>query len=103
MGQLAGINADIVIVTNEDPYDDDPRVIIEQVAMGAEKAGKKENKDLFKIDDRREAIKKALELANTGDIVLITGKGSEQAMVVANGEKISWDDRAVVRGILNKK
>ena len=102
LGKLAGMNADYVIVANEDPYDDDPEIIIDQVALGAEHAGKKIGENLFKILDRREAIKKALELATENDIVLITGKGSEQAICIANGEKIPWDDRAVVRGLLNE-
>jgi UDP-N-acetylmuramoyl-L-alanyl-D-glutamate--2,6-diaminopimelate ligase len=100
LGELAGKRADIVIITNEDPYDDDPEIIIDQVALGAEKAGRKEGKDLYKILDRREAIKKALSLAQRGDAVLITGKGSEQAICVAQGEKITWDDRAVTRSLL---
>ncbi len=102
LGELAGSNADIVIVTNEDPYDDDPELIIDQVALGAERVGKKKGKDLFKILDRRRAIKKALLQAKTGDIVLITGKGSEQAICVGGGEKIPWDDRKVVREILKE-
>lgn len=97
LGKLAGEHANYVIVTNEDPYDDDPQIIIDQVAIGAEKAGKEMNKNLFTIIDRREAIVKALTLANTSDIVLITGKGSEQAICVKKGEKISWDDREIVR------
>lgn len=97
LGALAGEQADLVIVTNEDPYDDDPKTIIDQVAAGAEAVGKVENKNLFKIEDRREAIKKALSLAQAGDIVLITGKGCEQAICVANGEKIKWDDREAVK------
>ncbi|MEA3398518.1 MAG: UDP-N-acetylmuramyl-tripeptide synthetase [Patescibacteria group bacterium] len=104
LGKLAGKNADYVIVANEDPYDDDPDIIIDQVALGAENAGKKQKIDLFKINDREQAIKKALALAKTGDLILITGKGSEQAICVANGKKISWDDRKVVkRLLLNKK
>lgn len=97
LGKLAGEKADYVIITNEDPYDDDPKTIIDQVAAGAQKAGKKINKDLFKILDRRQAIRKALSLTSKGDIVLITGKGSEQAICVAGGKKIPWDDREVVR------
>jgi UDP-N-acetylmuramoyl-L-alanyl-D-glutamate--2,6-diaminopimelate ligase len=100
LGKIAGEKADIVIVTNEDPYDEAPELIIDQVAAGARDKGKELDKNLFKIMDRREAIKKALELAEENDIVLITGKGSEQAICVANGEKITWDDRAVVRGML---
>jgi UDP-N-acetylmuramoyl-L-alanyl-D-glutamate--2,6-diaminopimelate ligase len=97
LGQLAGQRADYVIITNEDPYDDDPQIIIDQVSIGAEKGGKEEGKNLFRIMDRREAIHKALSLAQTDDIVLITGKGSEQAIVVKNNEKLPWDDREVVR------
>jgi UDP-N-acetylmuramoyl-L-alanyl-D-glutamate--2,6-diaminopimelate ligase len=103
LGALAGENADFVIVTNEDPYDDDPEIIMDQVALGAEKTGKKINENLFKILDRREAIKRALEIAKKDDIVLITGKGSEQAICLAAGEKLNWDDRAITRGLLTNK
>ncbi|MFH1662040.1 MAG: UDP-N-acetylmuramyl-tripeptide synthetase [Candidatus Falkowbacteria bacterium] len=101
LGKIAGKNADFVIVTNEDPYDEDPMEIINQVAEGAEKQGKKEEKNLFKILDRKEAIKKALSLANEKDIVLITGKGSEQAICVRDGKKIAWDDRKIARELIN--
>lgn len=97
MGEIAGKNARYVIVTNEDPYDDDPNIIIDEVAAGALRAGKIENKNLFKILDRREAIRKAFEFARQNDLVLITGKGCEQAMVVAKNKKIPWDDRVVAR------
>jgi len=102
LGALAGEKADIVIAANEDPYDDDPKLIIDQVAIGAVNAGKVENENLFKIEDRREAIKKALSLAGEADIVLITGKGCEQAICVAGGVKIPWDDRRVVEEELKK-
>jgi len=102
LGKIAGEKADYVIVTNEDPYDDDPQIIIDQVAVGAEHTGKKIGQDLFKILDRREAIKKALSLASESDVVLITGKGSEQAICAADGERIKWDDREVVREELGK-
>ncbi len=100
LGEAAGQNADFAIITNEDPYDEDPAVIIDQVAAGAIAAGKIENENLFKIQDRREAIKKALSLAGSGDIVLITGKGCEQAICIANGVKIPWDDRKEVENEL---
>jgi len=102
LGRLAGENADLVIVTNEDPYDDDPKIIIDQVAAGAESAGKVISKDLFKIEDRREAIEKALSTAQENDLVLITGKGCEQAICAAEGKKIKWDDREVVKEELKR-
>jgi len=97
LGKIAGEKADIAIITNEDPYDDDPREIIDQVAQGSIDAGKILNTNLFKIEDRRQAIRKALSLASVNDIVLITGKGCEQAICVAHGKMIEWDDRKVVR------
>lgn len=103
LGELAGQRADYVIITNEDPYDDDPTIIIRQIASGAEKAGKRSGVNLIEIIDRREAIAKALSLAQKEDIVLITGKGSEQAICSANGELIPWDDRAVTRSLLNNE
>jgi len=100
LGEIAGRQAQIVIVTNEDPYDEDPLVIMAGVASGAREAGKQEGKDLFLLLDRKQAIAKALRSARSGDVVLITGKGSEQAIVVKDEQKIPWDDREVVRAIL---
>lgn len=97
LGKIAGERADIVIVSDEDPYDEDPQVIIDQVAAGAEESGKVLNENLFKILDRREAIKRAISLAEEGDLVLFTGKGAEQHICVAGGRKIPWDERQVVR------
>jgi UDP-N-acetylmuramoyl-L-alanyl-D-glutamate--2,6-diaminopimelate ligase len=90
LGELAAQYCDKIIVTNEDPYDEDPMEIINQVAEGTK--GKAE-----KILDRREAIKKSLELAKQNDIVVITGKGCEPWICVKGGKKIPWDDRKVVR------
>ncbi len=102
LGQMAGQTADIVIVTNEDPYDDDPQTIIHEVADGAINVGKVIKENLFRNPDRRGAIAKAFSLAQEGDLVLITGKGSEQKMAVANGKYIDWDDRQVAREELAK-
>jgi len=100
LGALAAENADVVIVTNEDPYDDDPLGIIKDVAEGAEQKGKIPGKDLFLILDRGEALAKAVSLAKPGDLVIATGKGAEQAICVARGQKIPWDDRAKLREII---
>ncbi len=102
IGRVAAQNDDIVIVTNEDPYDEDPRAIIDAVASGARAHGKVDGETLFTVDDRREAIAKAMYFAKAGDIVLVTGKGSEPVMAVASG-KIPWDDRAVVRDVLKER
>ncbi|MDP1538722.1 MAG: archease [bacterium] len=90
LGEIAGEHCDKVIVTNEDPYDENPMEIIEQVAKGAGNKAKK-------ILDRRKAIRTALVLAKERDAVVITGKGCEPWIVEARGKKIPWDDREVVR------
>jgi len=90
LGEIAAKYCDEVIVTNEDPYDENPMEIIEQIAKGTEDKAKK-------ILDRREAIIKSLELAKPNDVVVITGKGCEPWICVAGGKKIPWDDREVVK------
>ncbi len=97
MGRMAGEMADLVIISNEDPYDENPLEIINQVASGAKEVAKVEGLNLFRILDRREAIRKGLQLARDGDILIVTGKGCEQAICVADGKKIPWDDRLVIK------
>lgn len=119
-GALADQFADIVIITNEDPYSEDPEAIMDQVLSGIKnkklglpceiipsnsgfpQSGISQGKNLFRILDRKEAIAKAVGLAQKGDTILITGKGSEQFMIW--GEKrIPWDDRVVAREALKEK
>ncbi|HEY4526294.1 MAG TPA: cyanophycin synthetase, partial [Candidatus Paceibacterota bacterium] len=96
MGTLTGKMADYVVISNVDPYEDDPQEILEDIARATEKAGKTRDANLFIIEDRRAGIEKALSLAKDGDVVLITGKGAEQSMVLG-GRSIPWDDRVVVK------
>ena len=96
MGELSAKMADYVVVSNVDPYEDDPKRILEDIACAAEASGKVRGENLFVIEDRRAGIKKALSLAKLGDVVLITGKGAEQSIVIG-GKKYYWDDRVVVR------
>lgn len=100
MGEIVGTKADFVVVSNVDPYSDDPLPIAEAIAQAAEKSGKKREENLFVVLDRREGIKKALSLASPGDIVMITGKGSEQTITIG-GVATPWDDRIVVREALH--
>ncbi|MCA9384172.1 MAG: UDP-N-acetylmuramyl-tripeptide synthetase [Candidatus Magasanikbacteria bacterium] len=97
LGQLAAKHADIVVVTNEDPYDDNPAEIIDQVADGARSAGKQEGKDLFLLQDRREAIRFAMKQAKPGDAVILTGKGNEAWICGAHGSKQPWSEEAEAR------
>lgn len=101
MGEIVGKYADIVICSNVDPYEDDPLPIMEDIAVVAEREGKKRGENLFVIEDRREGINKALRLAREGDVVIITGKGAEQSIIIG-GVSSPWDDRTVVREELRK-
>jgi UDP-N-acetylmuramoyl-L-alanyl-D-glutamate--2,6-diaminopimelate ligase len=92
-GELAGQYADEVIVTEEDDRDIDGIEIMNQIAEGAEKAGKVREKDLFLVHDRTEAINFAVKRAQKGDTVLLLGKGHEKTIERANGEN-PWDEIA---------
>jgi UDP-N-acetylmuramoyl-L-alanyl-D-glutamate--2,6-diaminopimelate ligase len=92
LGSIADKYGDYIIVTNEDPYDENPQEIIDQVSSGIKDVNK-----LFKILDRREGIKKALELAKAGDTIIITGKGCEPWICWERGRKEAWDDRQIVK------
>ncbi|MDP3645822.1 MAG: UDP-N-acetylmuramyl-tripeptide synthetase [bacterium] len=93
MGRIAEEHCNQVILTNEDPYDEDPQKIIDEVAG---------DRNFKKILDRREAIREAIKSAKNGDTIIITGKGAEPWLMGPNGAKIPWDDREVVREELNK-
>lgn len=119
MGALAGRSADLIFVTNEDPYDEDPMEIIDAVATGVLKglpadakrkllqAGKKGkwrlNKNYWKVLDRHDAIRQAIEIAARGDIVIITGKGAEEVMAVGENTFEPFSDRRVVKYELAKR
>ena len=80
-GRIAGEFADIVIATEEDDRDIDGTVILEQIASGAEAAGKVREKDLYLVHKREEAVEKAIALAKKGDVVLLLGKGHEKSIL----------------------
>lgn len=99
MGAIASQNCDAVILTNEDPYDEKPENIINDIARGFAEPGV-DHKEFIKVVDRKEAIAKAISLAKKGDAVVITGKGSEDWIHVARGNKIPWNERRAVEEIL---
>lgn len=96
LGELAGKYCKEIIITNEDPYDEEPMEIINEVAKTA---GPKAQIIL----DRKEAINTAIKLAQPGEVVVITGKGSEPWMCLENGKKIPWDDRQIARDALKNR
>jgi UDP-N-acetylmuramoyl-L-alanyl-D-glutamate--2,6-diaminopimelate ligase len=99
-GELAGKYADEVVITEEDDRDIDGVQIMDEIAAGAEKAGKVHDKDLFLVHDRTEGIKFAISRAKSKeDTVLLLGKGHEKTIERANGEN-PWDEIAVAHKAL---
>jgi UDP-N-acetylmuramoyl-L-alanyl-D-glutamate--2,6-diaminopimelate ligase len=99
MGRIAGERARLVIVTDEDPRGEDREAILDEIARGAEAAGRRRGQDLQLIADRRMAIATALEAARPGDIVLLAGKGHERSIIGPDGER-PWDERATALELL---
>lgn len=101
-GELAGRYADEVVVTEEDDRDIDGLEIMNQIAEGAEKAGKVRDQDLFLVHDRTEAITFAINRAQKGDTVLLLGKGHEKTIERSNGEN-PWDEIGTARAVVEKR
>jgi UDP-N-acetylmuramoyl-L-alanyl-D-glutamate--2,6-diaminopimelate ligase len=100
MGEIVAYYTDYCFVTNEDPYFENPQKIIDEVFEGTKKY-KEENKNSFRVLDRKEAIGKALQVAKPGDIVVVTGKGAEETMAVGR-KKIPWNDPKTIREALQE-
>ncbi|MFH1402398.1 MAG: UDP-N-acetylmuramyl-tripeptide synthetase [Patescibacteria group bacterium] len=91
LGSIADKYCSKIILTNEGSYDEDPKTIIEDIVQGIKKP-------IYEIImDRGEAIEKALASAQTGDTVLITGKGTEPNIMGPNNSKLEWDDAKITR------
>lgn len=95
MGKIADERCKTVILTNEDPYDEDPKAIVDAMAKGMKRSP-------TIIMDRREAIAYALKEAKAGENVLITGKGTDPYIMEAGGKKTPWSDAQVVEEELRK-
>jgi UDP-N-acetylmuramoyl-L-alanyl-D-glutamate--2,6-diaminopimelate ligase len=96
MGRIAAQMSDFFVITDEDPREEDREHILREIANGAESAGKHEGRDFLCIADRTQAIAAAFARAQTGDTVILAGKGHEQSIIIGR-EKIPWDDRRVAR------
>mgnify|MGYP001050647929 CR=1 FL=1 len=96
-GRIAGEYSDIVIATEEDDRDIDGQIILQQIASGAESAGKVKEKNLLLIHEREAAVEKAVMLAKKGDVVLLLGKGHEKSILtnkpgIIHTEKDNFDE-----------
>ena len=96
MGAAAARLADHFVLTDEDPHSEDPRQIVREIEAGASGGS-------YVVEmDRRKAMALAFQGAQSGDVVLITGKGHETSMIVSGDKRLPWDERAVVREELER-
>ncbi len=95
MGRVAGSLSDVVVITSDNPRNEDPQRIIDEIEVGV----KIESAEYLVVPDRREAIQKAVAMASTNDVVIIAGKGHENYQIIGT-EKFHFDDREVAAEFL---
>lgn len=103
MGKVAAFYADEIIFTNEDPYDEDPLEIIREIKRGAEEYLNENKRDvlMFEIEDRKKALFTAIQRAKSEDIVVATGKGSENFIHFSKNRKEPWNEKEILLEALN--
>jgi len=99
MGATVNEYADMIVLTNDDPYTEDQWTIIQDVSKGIPR---KEGENFWKILDRREAIRLALTYAKKGDVVIVAGKGAEEVIAIGT-EMIPWNDKKVIKDLLSRE
>ena len=102
MGAVAARQADYAVLTEEDPRSEPPDAIIDEIARAMIAAGAEEGRRFERVPDRREAIAKAIGIAEFGDVVLLAGKGHEPTIERADGPH-PWDDRRAAREVLMER
>jgi len=93
MGNIAAKYCKKIILTDEDPYDENPKQIVLEIEKGILEKEKSAEVEM----DRQKAIRKAITVAKKNDVVIITGKGTDPFIMGPNGSKIPWDDAAIAR------
>lgn len=111
IGTIASKYANVIILTNEDPYTEDPHQIIKMIEEGIDYKITKVNEDQLdanslnvycKILDREQAIKKVIEIANINDIILFAGKAGETKMMIGK-KAIDWNEKKIIEKYLNER
>jgi UDP-N-acetylmuramoyl-L-alanyl-D-glutamate--2,6-diaminopimelate ligase len=102
MGTVSAQLADITIITAEDPRTESLEAIMAESAAACEAEGRREEVDFWRVADRGQAIRFAVELARPGDVVIVCGKGHEQSMCFGTTE-YPWDDREAMRRALREE
>jgi UDP-N-acetylmuramoyl-L-alanyl-D-glutamate--2,6-diaminopimelate ligase len=99
LGEIAARYSDLIILADEDPRGEEPMAVLRDVAKGC--TGKREGEDLLLIPDRRTAIRRAFELAEPEDMVVLLGKGHEGSIIYADGP-VDWDEEREAQRILEE-
>ncbi len=99
MARIAYDLSDVVILTADNPRNEDPEVILDEMETGLENP--KNDQKVIRISDRKKAIQKAVELAREGDIIFVAGKGHETYQEI-NGKKTDFDDKKILEEFLQK-
>ena len=102
MGESASLFSDIIIITSDDPRFDDLSDIYKDVVKGIDQNKFKKNFNLYKIDQRENAILFAIGIATKNDIIAVLGKGHEKSMAV-KGEEINWNDSSFIKEHLDSR
>ena len=97
MGEVAGRIADYSIITSDNPRTEEPNEIIKEIEIGMKKTKGK----YTCIENRREAIKEAIKMANKRDLILLAGKGHEPYQEI-NGVKHPFDERIIVKELIEE-
>jgi UDP-N-acetylmuramoyl-L-alanyl-D-glutamate--2,6-diaminopimelate ligase len=97
-GEIASRYSDILIITDEDPRGEDSMQIIDQIANGI--IPEFDKSSLYKISDRQKAIDKAVEIAESGDTIILLGKGHESTIICKNGP-VKWNERSAAEKALS--
>jgi UDP-N-acetylmuramoyl-L-alanyl-D-glutamate--2,6-diaminopimelate ligase len=101
MAEVSAELADISVLTAEDPRTESLEGILGEMATGATSKGGREGETFWRVADRGEAIRFAVNTARPGDIVLACGKGHEQSMCFGKTEYL-WDDRTAMHAALSE-
>jgi len=107
MGRVAALRSDVVVITSDNPRDEEPAAILEEILPGLTAAGYVEARGpegwrggfFLRISDRKAAIAAALSLADAGDTIAIVGKGHEDVQIIGH-RRLPFDDRQAVRDVL---
>ena len=97
MGEISGKVADFTIITSDNPRTEEPNEIIKSIETGMKKTKGK----YVCIENRREAIKEAIKMANKTDVIVLAGKGHEPYQEI-NGVKHDFDERVIVKEIIEE-